>query len=309
MRRILTWALLAVMLLTATFAAERFRNSLGKGDKEGWWEGGDSAKTVREAPIRVAEVPMWTNHLGMEKDVFTFARVRYTRLTEGGKVWWHGGYWYSDTPDSDLNLSWRLQQLTSLKTSPTGQIIDLAEKQLYDYPFIYMVEPGLMTLEDDEIPALRKYLMNGGFLMADDFWGEAQWNNFEREIKRVLPENNYKFTDLETNHPLFSIVFPLARPLEQLQVPNVMIGRHANEPPYQTWEYHEDATGQRVACRDVHYRAIVDSKGRLMVFAAYNTDLGDGWEREGEDEFFFRRFAEGISYPMAINVIFYAMTH
>src|SRR5947209_4577569 len=118
MRRILKWAFPMVMLLTATFAAERFRNSLGRGDKEGWWEGADSAKTVREAPIRVAEVPMWTNHLALDKDVFTFARVRYTRLTEGGKVWWHGGYWYSDTPDSDLNLSWRLQQLTSLKTSP-----------------------------------------------------------------------------------------------------------------------------------------------------------------------------------------------
>jgi hypothetical protein len=306
MRRILKWALVMLLLLTATFAAEHFRNSLQRGDREGWWEGSDSAKTIREAPIRVAEVPMWTNHPGMDKDAFTFARVRYTRLTEGGKVWWHGGYWYSDSPDSDLNLSWRLQQLTSLKTDPNGRIVDLSDKELFDYPFIYMVEPGLMTLEEEEVPALRKYLENGGFLMADDFWGEAQWNNFAREMKRVFPDKT--FSDLETNHPLFSIVFPLARPLEELQVPNVMIGRQA-ERTQQTWEIHENAEGQRVPCRDVHYRALYDNKGRLMVFAAYNTDLGDGWEREGEDEYFFRRFAEGISYPMAINVIFYAMTH
>jgi hypothetical protein len=301
-----------LVLLTATFAfAERFRNSLSAGDKEGWFENSDSINTAREAPVRVAEVPMWTNHPGMAKDAFTFARVRYTRQTPsyGGKVWWKGGFWYSDMPDSDLNLSWRLQQLTSLKTDPNGRVIDLTDKELKDYPFIYMVEPGLMTLEDDEVPALRNYLLSGGFLMADDFWGEAQWNNFQREIKRVFPENNYSFHDLETNHPLFTIVFPLARPLEQLQVPNVMIGRHANEPPYQTWEVHENATGQRVECRDVHYRAMFDGKGRLMIFAAYNTDLGDGWEREGEDEYFFRRFAEGISYPMAINILFYTMTH
>ena len=139
-----------LLLLTATFAAERFRNSLGDGDREGWWEGSDSAKTVREAPIRVAEVPMWTNHPGMDKDAFTFARVRYTRLTStrGGKVWWHGGYWYSDSPDSDLNLSWRLQQPTSLKTDPNGRIIDLADKELFDYPFIYMVEPGSLELNE-----------------------------------------------------------------------------------------------------------------------------------------------------------------
>jgi len=53
----------------------------------------------------------------------------------------------------------------------------------------------------------------------------------------------------------------------------------------------------------------LDDKNRLMVFACFNTDYGDGWEREGEDEYFFRRFAEGISYPMAINILFYVMTH
>jgi len=241
----------------------------------------------------------------MTRDVFTFARVRYTRMDEN-KVWWKGGYWYSDMPDSDLNLAYRLQQLTSLKADPDGRIIDLNDPELFNYPFIYMVEPGLMTLEDDEIPALRRYLMSGGFLMADDFWGEPQWANFEREIKRVFPERS--FSEVETNHPLFSVVFPLARPKEQLQVPNVITGRRSEQTGI-TWEFHEGASGMREACRDVHFRALFDDKGRLMVFACFNTDFGDGWEREGEDEYFFRRFAEGISYPMAINILFYVMTH
>lgn len=299
MQRSVRWLIALGLLLTSAFVlAEHWRNSIGG---EGWWEGADKAKTAREAPVRVEPVPVWTNHPGMTRDAFTFARVRYTRLTRGGKVWWNGGYWYSDMPDSDLNLSFRLQQLTSLKVNPNGRIIDLTDKELYDYPFIYIVEPGLMILEDDEISVLRNYLLNGGFLMVDDFWGTPQWANFEREMKRVFPERT--FTDIETNHPLFSIVFPLARPKEQLQVPNVRIGRRAAETGV-TWEYHE---GEE--CREVHFRALFDDKGRLMVFACFNNDLGDGWEREGEDEYFFRRFAEGISYPLAINIIFYAMTH
>ena len=294
------WAVLGAILLTSllTFAAERWRNSVGG---EGWWPGSEEARTAREAPVRVEPVPMWTNKPAFAGDVFTFARVRYSRLNRGGRVTWNGGYWYSDMPDSDLNLSYRLQQLTSLQVDPSGRIIDITDKELFNYPFLYMVEPGLLSLEDDEIPVLRKYLLNGGFLMADDFWGTPQWENFEREILRVFPERS--FSNLATNHPLFSCVFPLARPTEQLQVPNVRIGRRAEETGV-TWEFH-----QGEECRDVNFRALFDDKGRLMVLACHNNDLCDGWEREGEDEYFFRRFAEGISYPLAINILFYVMTH
>jgi hypothetical protein len=86
-------------------------------------------------------------------------------------------------------------------------------------------------------------------------------------------------------------------------VPNVLVGRRAE----QTGVHWETKDGEE--CRDVHFRALFDDKQRLMVLACYNNDLGDGWEREGEDEYFFRRFAEGISYPMAINILFYVMTH
>src|SRR6476620_7567365 len=105
MRRSVRWTILLLLSLTSVLTlAEHFRNSLGG---EGWWEGSDTAKTAREAPVRVEPVPNWTNHPGFSKDVFSFARVRYTRLNRGGKVWWRGGYWYSDMPDSDLNLSFR----------------------------------------------------------------------------------------------------------------------------------------------------------------------------------------------------------
>jgi hypothetical protein len=274
------------------------RNSSGG---EGWYPDVSRARTAREAPWHSDPTPNWTNPPAFEKEIFSFARVRYTRLSRSARVWWNGGYWYSDYPDSDLNLSFRLQQLTSIKVNPNGRVIDLTDPELFDYPWIYMVEPGLMILEEPEVVVLRKYLLNGGFLMADDFWGKPQWANFEREMKRVFPERQW--VELEMDHPIFHSVYDLKGPKESLQVPNVMIGRRA-EMTGITWEFHE---GEQ--CKDIHYRALFDDKDRLMVIGCYNTDNGDGWEREGEDVYFFHRFAENAAYPLAINIIVYSMTH
>jgi len=274
------------------------RNSVGN---EGWDPRVNQAKTARESPWHSGPTPTWTNEPAFEKDVFSFARVRYTRQTRSARVWWHGGYWYSDYPDSDLNLSYRLQQLTSIKVNPDGRVIDITDPELFDYPWIYMVEPGLMILEDEEVSLLRRYLLNGGFLMADDFWGKPQWDNFEREMGRVFPGRQW--VDLEMDHPIFHEVYDLKGPKAMLQVPNVRIGRRADVTGI-TWEYHD---GEQ--CKDLHYRALFDDKNRLMVIGCHNTDNGDGWEREGEDHYFFQRFSENAAYPLAINIIVYSMTH
>ncbi len=295
--------LLATLLLVLPAMAQYDRNSY-RG--EGYYDGINQAKTARESLPHSGETPTWTNRVSFEKDVFSFARVRYTRYGRRSNVWWNGGYWYSDYPDSDLNLSWRLQQLTSIKVNPNGRVIDLTDPELFNYPWIYMVEPGLMMLEEAEVPILRKYLLNGGFLMADDFWGQPQWANFERQIKRVFPER--KWIDLEMDHPIFHAVYDLKGPKEKLQIPNAEWGRRS-ESTGVTWEYHENEYGERVACKDIHFRALFDEKGRLMALGCYNTDNGDGWEREGEDVYFFHRFSENIAYPLAINIIFYTMTH
>src|SRR5258708_20788809 len=157
-RRTLFWIIAAVVYAMATkySLAQRWRNSDAR-FAEGWIPNGDTVKTPREVPFRSTEVPNWTNAPGFEKDAFTFARVRYTRLTRHfPTVWWNAGFWFSDYPDSDLNLSYRLQQMTSIKVNPNGRVIDLTDKELFDYPWIYMVEPGLMVLEEDEVPILRK---------------------------------------------------------------------------------------------------------------------------------------------------------
>ena len=69
-----------------------------------------------------------------------------------------------------------------------------------------------------------------------------------------------------------------------------------------TWERGEEG-------RQVHYKGIFDDKGRMMVIICHNTDLGDGWEREGVYEYYFREFSEKKAYPLGINIVFYAMTH
>ena len=240
--------------------------------------------------------PEWTNAPGFEKDVFTFLRVRYT--SGGGPFGWRSrGGWDTDWPDSDLNLSFRLQQVSSIKVDPHGNYLELTNPDLFNYPWIYFVEPGSLSFEEEEVAILRKNLLNGGFLMADDFWGDGAWGNFEAQIKRVLPER--EFVELPLDHPIYHCVFEIK---SKGQIPNMVLGHNSQfDPERRTWETWD--------AQEVHHRAIFDDKGRIMVIATHNTDNGDGWEREGYSEYYFREFSEKIAYPLGINIIFYAMTH
>jgi hypothetical protein len=265
-----------------------------------WTEGGRTmispeVRTPREIESHSTGTPTWTNPPGFEQDAFTFTRVRRGRNPDS-----YGGNWATDTPDSDLNLSYRLQQMTSMRTNPDGRYVRLTDPDLSHYPFIYMVEPGSLYLTDEEIVALRHYLLNGGFLMLDDFWGDSEWDNAEGVLKRVLPDRS--FVEIPFDHPVYHCVFEIK---SKGQVPNVRLGEMSQfDPEHRTWEPNHDGD-----TRTVHHRSIFDDKGRMMVIATHNTDNGDGWEREGEDEYYFKNFSEKISYPLGINIIFYAMTH
>lgn len=254
-----------------------------------------SLQLARSQMLDRAGVPEWEVSPAFKEDVFTFARIEYDSFGRGGGWGGRRGRWAIDYPDAELNLAYRLQQMTSLKVNPDSAVVRLDQDNLADYPFLYMVEPGSLSFRESEVEALRSYLLNGGFLMIDDFWGEEEWYNLEYELKRVFPDR--EFHDLPIEHPIFHIVFDLK---EKPQVPSI---RHAlsYQGTGRTWE-REDA-------REVHYRAIFDDNGRMIVIICHNTDLGDGWEREGESEWYFREFAEKKAYPMGINIIVYAMTH
>ncbi|MDA1274492.1 MAG: DUF4159 domain-containing protein [Verrucomicrobia bacterium] len=242
------------------------------------------------------DVPKWIVDPKFAKDVFTFVRVRYSSTDGGRGGYYRGERWAIDFPDADLNLAFRLQQMTSLKVHPDIKPIALLDEELADFPFIYIVEPGGLVFSDPEAAALRSYLLNGGFLMADDFWGERDWQHFYREIKRVFPDREP--VELFEDHPIFSFVFPLK---EKPQVPGIHHFYRAYGTAYESYE--------RPDAAEVHYRAIFDDRGRMIALLCHNTDLGDGWEREGENVEYFRKYAETKAYPMAINIILYAMTH
>src|SRR2546430_10509740 len=112
-----------------------------------------------------------------------------------------------------------------------------------------------------------------------------------------------RVAELPMDHPIFHCVFDLKGPKNSLQTPNYRTGEYSQYNGV-TWEYHD---GEQ--CKEVHVRAILDDKGRIMVIATHNTDNGDGWEREGEYEYFFREVSEKRAYPLGINIIFYLMTH
>lgn len=256
-------------------------------------------RTARETMQHSNETPEWKNPPGFSKDVFTFTRIRYSSHYGGRRGRGEGsGQWATDYPDADLNFSYRLQQMTSLKVDPDCRVIEISDPELFRQPFVYIVEPGRLAFTDEEIPILRRYLLNGGFLMFDDFWGDDEWENVAEEMKRVFPERD--FFDLPRTHPVFHCVFDLPDDLN-LQCPNVRTGTYSQYTGV-TWERGPDTV-------DVHVRGIADDKGRLMVIATHNTDNGDGWEREGENHYYFKEFSEKKSYPLGINIVFYAMTH
>lgn len=259
----------------------------------------DTVRTAREIASHSTGTPMWTNNPAFTHDTFSFVRIIYGR-NPSPELSDSAGNWITDFPDSDLNLSYRLQQMTSIKVDPDGRVLRLTDPDLYNYPWIYMVEPGRLELKDQEVTILRNYLLNGGFLMADDFWGKVQWKGFYDQIKRVFP--NRDFVELPMSHPIFHCVFDLRGPKEKLQVPGERewLGSRGTR----NWEYHD---GEE--CTPIHVRALSDDKGRIMIIATHNTDNGDGWEREGENDVYFHKFSENISFPLGINIIFYAMTH
>ena len=250
-------------------------------------------RSAREADNQRGAVnPTWSADEHFRKDVFTFVRIKYR--VDGKYGWGHTpDRWRIDFPDSDLNFSFRLQQITALKVDPDGKVLELTDKELFDYPFIYIVEPGRLTFKEEEIPILRRYLLNGGFLMFDDFWGDWEWSNFYQEIKRVFP--NREPEDLLLDHPIFHSVFDLK---EKPQVPGIDSFKRG-------WTYDHHGSGSE----EPHYRGIFDDQRRIMVIICHNTDLGDGWEREGDNEEYFHRYSEKCAYPMGINIVFYAMTH
>ncbi len=274
----IVWSLLLVTMASLTVLAQppwrgnRRNRGSSSGDRKG--------------------IPVWEIEPRYTKDHFTFARVQYNWSGRG-----RGWGWDTDFPDSDLNFSLRLQQLTSLKVNPQPVIVSLTDKKIFDYPFLYMIEPSGLYLSPEEAANLRQYCLNGGFLMIDDFWGDQEYGLFLEAFQIVFPDRKLEEVPLE--HEIFRSVYILK---EKPQIPSVH-GWDPSDPSVTTERPWDPST------YTPHYQAIYDDAGRIMVFVCHNTDLGDGWEREGWNIDYFEQMSVKKAYPMGINIVTYALTH
>ena len=163
-------------------------------------------------------------------DVFTFVRVQY----DSNGVVHRGRNWDNDFADCDWTCSVHLHELTSVEVDPDGRVLWLTDSELPDYPFVYMSNVGRMSLNDDAATALRRYLLNGGFLMVDDFWGPQAWQHVQTQLSHLFPDREPR--ELSGAHPILSFVYDLQ---VRIQVPSIFAWRQSH-----TFEYwHGDPQG------------------------------------------------------------------
>jgi hypothetical protein len=214
---------------------------------------------------------------------------------------YRGRSWATDYPDADHNFSTRISELTKTVVSrtPGGEVRPLivrpTDDALFQCPFVMLWQAESVSFSDEEAARLRQYLLKGGFLWSDDSWGTFAWQNFEQEMRKVLTDPRYRFTDLPPTHPMFRTFFDLPK---VPQIPGISYW----------WGTGGDTSEQGADSADVHVRGIADEHGRLMVLSTHNTDIADGWEREGVDPRYFRQFSVD-SYAVGINVLLYTMAH
>jgi hypothetical protein len=224
---------------------------------------------------------------------FRFCRIMFPQNPNGD-----GAGWSVDYPRADINLMYRLSELTAAGVSRDSRgeynhaVFRLTDPELYKCPFIMMTEVGALYMDAQDAANLRDYLLRGGFLWADDFWGEYAWTVFEHEMAKALPD--YQILDIPLAHPMFHMLYQVN------EVPQI--------PSIGAWFSLGGGTSERVDSKVPHARGIFDEHGNMMVLITHNTDFGDAFEREGENRAYFERFA-GPGYAFGINALLYSMTH
>ena len=214
---------------------------------------------------------------------FRFARLIYTDAPDYARF--RGGWWQQDFPEAETHFSLNLRRLTRVDAGEPVAV-RLTDDALFDYPWLYATQVGYWDLSDAEVARLREYLLRGGFLMADDFWGESERAVFQDTMKRVFPER--PIVDILPDDAVLHVVFSID---EFTQIPGLRhLGRRGiAQLPAPRW------------------RGIYDDSGRLLVAMNHNQDVGDSWEEA--DNPAYPEPMTALGYRLGINYITYAMTH
>jgi hypothetical protein len=226
---------------------------------------------------------------------FQFCRIVFRNTPDGD-----GAGWNVDWPRADENLSIRLSELSRVPVSmdpsqqPKHLLVRLTDPELSRCGFVMMTEPGGAYFDEAEAAGLRDYLLKGGFLWADDFWGELAWENWSSQIRKALPSATYPIVDLPLDHPIFHELMSVQ------SIPQI--------PSIDFWRGRRSTSERGAESAVPHVRAINDNRGRIMVLMTHNTDFGDAYEREGDDHEYFERFSVA-GYAFGVNAVVYSMVH
>ena len=194
---------------------------------------------------------------------FTIARIHY-----GG-----GGDWYGN-PSSLPNLLTYIQQNTSILVEEKEVRVQLTDPDLYSHPYLYLTGHGNIRFSEDEVGILRSFLLNGGFLHADDNYGMDV--PFRREMKRVFPDKEW--VELPAEHEIYNSFYSFPDGLPKVH-------EHNGKRPQGLGLFDEE---------------------RLIAFYSYESDLGDGWEDSTvhNNPWNIREAA----FQMGVNIVWFALT-
>lgn len=185
--------------------------------------------------LEICLVLIGLSHTTYSQDcTFTIARLKY-----GG-----GGDWYAN-PSSLPNLVKAVRERTSIAICDSVAVVEITDDSFFHFPFIYMTGHGDVRFNDKERLRLRKYLIGGGFLWADDNYGLDK--SFREEISVLFPEN--PLVEIPDDHPIFKSVYKLSG------LPKI--------------HEHDALPAQGLG---------IFFDNRLVVFYSFSSDIGDGME-------------------------------
>jgi hypothetical protein len=218
------------------------------------------------------------------------ARGRF-RFGFGPFDWREGGTsWTQDYPRADRHFAQALRRLTRIHARSVEQPSNPDDlDDFFNWPWLVAGEMGDWKLTDAQAKTLREFLLRGGFLYMDDFWGQEEWDRFDESMKVVFPDR--QIVEIDDKDPIFHTVYDLD---ERYQI----LGQWALRGGYMS---------QRAAGTVAHWRGIYDDKGRLMVAMSFNSDVGDSWEWADEPSYPEKYSALGIR--LGVNFVTYSMTH
>jgi hypothetical protein len=232
-----------------------------------------------------------------EQGEFVIARLMYPPYQSGpftrfsGGDWTQGGTsWAVDYPRGDRDFAQLLRRITRVKVRSVEQPVSLDDiDDVFYWPFLIVGLPGSWDLTDSQAAKLREYLLRGGFLLCDSFFGTNEWAGFLQTMRRVFPDR--AIIDLPQDHSIFHTVYDLSN---KAQVGN--------------WQsYQGRGVPYRADGDTPHWRGILDDNGRLMVVIAFNNDLGDGWQWTDDPR--YPLDDANLSIKFGVNIVVYAMTH